>query len=58
VSDRVTRCGKQVILDGQHFADAADERAAEVIVAAITYAGLPADRIPPAQDDLLREFFA
>ena len=44
---RVTSCGKQVLLDGQHFADAVSEVAAAGLADALNYVGLGFTQIPP-----------
>lgn len=38
MAKRVTACGKQVMLDGKHLADARDELAAKVIALAMNEA--------------------
>ena len=35
---RVTHCGKQIMLDGHHLADAVSPEAAEVIAICVNYA--------------------
>lgn len=45
---RATSCGKQVLLDGQHLADAKSEAAAAGIADALQYFGLTEHQIPAA----------
>lgn len=57
LAKRVERFGKQVKVDGEHLADCVDEETAQVVVSALTYIGLPKERIPVQVNDLLRGFF-
>lgn len=44
LAEGIRRCvahGKQVMLDGQHYADATDERAAIIIADAVEFFGAP-----------------
>lgn len=50
---RVTTHGKQVKLDGQHFADAASEEAARCIADAVNWIG--SSKIPPDVHDRLMQ---
>lgn len=43
---RITRVGKEVLLDGRHFADGETEAAAECIALAVHYFGIAGHRVP------------
>ncbi len=51
---RVTRCGKQIKLDGDHLADAVSDEAAQVIVDALTWIGT--EPLGEAHDRLMKFF--
>lgn len=53
---RVTCCGKQVLLDGQDFAQARDELAAATIAVFLNYAALPCS-LPVEDFAKVRELF-
>lgn len=55
---RITRCGKQLMLDGNHLADAIDERAAEAMEICLNHAGMAGDRWPSRERVTVQEFFA
>lgn len=54
---RATAHGKEVCLDGEHFADAVSPEAAAVICDCINFAGLPADRWPTDANERVIRFF-
>jgi hypothetical protein len=56
--ERITRCGKEILLDGRHLADAVDDGAAEVITLALTYYGAPRHNVPHRAERLIEEFFS
>ena len=55
-SDRVTVCGKQLKLDGQHLADARDPDAAKALAICMNRTG--SFYTTPEEDEFLYEFFA
>lgn len=57
-TQRVTACGKQVKLDGEHLADAISPEAAAVIAICCNRAGLPPDRWPHDERVRVANFFA
>lgn len=54
---RCTTSGKEVLVDGKHFADGASEDVARVIAISLEYAGLPSARIPAEDAEVLKEFW-
>lgn len=52
---RVTAVGKQVLLDGDHFADAVSEKAAMAIADALEYANT--SYLPASASELMFEIF-
>lgn len=57
-TQRVTACGKQVKLDGEHLADARDDEAAAVMAICLNRAGLPPDRWPHDERVRVADYFA
>ena len=55
---RVTSLGKEVLLDGRHFADAVSAQAARIIALTLHYSGVGGERIPPQHLAEITEFFA
>lgn len=56
-SRRVTFCGKQILLDGKHLADARDPRAAGVITLMLNRGLLPCS-VSDAEFEKYMELFA
>jgi hypothetical protein len=57
-SPRVQRVGREVTFDGATIARCSDEAAAELIALAVTYVGLPQERIPAEANRRLAELTA
>lgn len=57
MADRARRTGKQVLFDEQHFADGANEDAAQAIVDCINNIGLPKGQIQRETHQRLTKFF-
>lgn len=61
MTDETRRCtslGRQVLLDGGHFATARDHIAAKGIADALEYVGLSFDQIPPPANKAILEALA
>jgi hypothetical protein len=54
-SGRLRAAGKQVLLDGVHFADARDESAAQAIAYALDFVGVSYWDIPPEANKKMLE---
>lgn len=50
-SDRYTSCGKQVLEDGIHFADARSHKAAEAIASALNRTGMGSGLVRSEEKD-------
>ena len=55
---RITVMGKEVLLDGKHFADGATPEIAEALAISLTYIGTPYRAVPPKMQDKLERVFS